>query len=133
MLIRPENKTFNVEKDDLKISLALMGSFVILTIQFFVLIYFDLLDTPRAENIQLISKILVGLAFLYAFPSVVRRNKILLLAVYFISILLFIIHYFIFPQNQVYIIGLIFPFFFTCLPAFLYSFSIYNWRILEKL
>ena len=48
----------NKYKDDTKISWALMSSFLILTLQYLVLIYFNLLETSVGSNIQLLSKAL---------------------------------------------------------------------------
>ena len=66
-------KTFN---DDKKISIALMAFYVILMIQYFILIFFNLeTNVTSASRIQLISKILVGVLFLYALPIVWKRAK----------------------------------------------------------
>lgn len=127
-------KSMIIEKsDDKKISIALMASFVILTIQYLILIYFDLLGTSGATRVQLISKILVGILFLYALPAVLRRSKLKFIGTYFIAIFIFIINYLIFPENQVYLGEIIFPFFFMCLPAFVYSMSINDWNVLKQI
>lgn len=120
------------KSDDKKISMALISSFVILTIQYFILIYFNLLGTSAGARVQLLSKILVGIAFAYALPIVLRRNKIKFMATYFIGIFIFSIHYLFFAENQVYLKGLIFPFFFMCLPAFVYSISLSDWDVLKQ-
>ncbi|WP_242302228.1 O-antigen ligase [Bacillus cereus group sp. BfR-BA-01423] len=120
------------KSDDKKISMALISSFVILTIQYFILIYFNLLGTSAGAGVQLLSKILVGVAFAYALPIVLRRNKIKFMATYFIGIFIFSIHYLFFAENQVYLKGLIFPFFFMCLPAFVYSISLSDWDVLKQ-
>lgn len=128
-----EKRVSSIKKsDDKKISLALMASFVVLTIQYFVLIAFNLLDTASASRVQLISKFLVGIIFLYALPTVYKKSKIKLIGVYFIAIFVFMINYLLFQNNQVYIRELIFPFFFMCLPAFVYSMSLDDWNVLKQ-
>lgn len=118
-------------KVDKKISNALMTSFVVLTIQYFVLVYFNLIETSTGSSVQLLSKGLVGLAFLHVLPSVLKRSKIKFIGVYFIAVFIFLIHYMIFPDNRAYIIDLIFSFFFICLPVFLYTLSIYDFSIFK--
>jgi len=120
-------------KQDKKISIALMASFVILTIQFFVIIYFNLSGSNTNVLIQFSSKILVGLAFLYALPVVIKRSLNTFFVIYFFSSFIFIIHYTFFPENRMFLNELIFPFFFMCLPAFIYSLSIRNFNILKKI
>ena len=71
-------------QDDKKISIALMSYFVVLTIQYLILIYFNLIETNTGSYIQLLSKSLVGLTFIYALPAVLRRSKIKFLIVYFV-------------------------------------------------
>lgn len=121
------------ETDDKKISIALMSSFVILTIQYFILISFDLLGTSAAAKVQLLSKILVGIAFAYALPTVLRLNMLKFVATYFIAIFIFLIHYLFFSENHLYLKELIFPFFFMCLPAFVYSISLSDWNVLKQI
>lgn len=118
--------------DDLKLSWALMASFVILTVQFFILTYFDLIGTSSASIIQLTSKFLVGIAFVYAFPVVLKRSRNKLLLIYFISTFIFLVNYLIFTENQAYLENLIFPFFFMSLPAFVFSLSIKNIDIFKQ-
>lgn len=117
---------------DKKISISLMAIFVVLTIQYFILFYFNLMGTPDAERVQLLSKILVGLAYAYALPIIFKRSKLKFVATYFIIFFLFLFHYWFFPENRIYIRTLLFPVFFMSLPAFIYSMSLYNWSILKK-
>ncbi|MCM3539122.1 O-antigen ligase family protein [Priestia endophytica] len=119
--------------DDFKISWALMASFVILTIQYFILIYFGLIGTSNASKVQLISKLLVGIAFLYSLPAVLRRGMNKLNIAYFVAIFIVVIHYLFFPENRPYINGLLFPLFFMSLPSLLYSMSIKDFNILRRI
>lgn len=124
---------FKKYNEDKKISLALMASFVILTIQYFILIYFNLIDSGTGSRIQLISKGLVGLAFLYALPSVVKRSSIKAIGIYGFSLFIFLIHFTIFPENRTYMTNLVFPFFFMSLPAFIYTLSIKDLRVFKTI
>lgn len=128
-----KNNMIPEHSDDKKISIALMASFVILTIQYFILIFFDLIGTSDAASVQLISKVLVAILFLYALPAVLKRSKLKFIGTYFITVFVFIIHFFIFPENQMYLKELIFPFFFMCVPAFVYSISINDWKVLKQI
>ncbi len=126
-------KLINFEnKDDEKISVALMSVFVVLTIQYFVLVYFDLLDAAAASNIQLASKVIVGTAFLYALPEVLQRSKIKLLVVYYIGIFVFLLHYILFTKNTIYILEISLPLFLMSLPAFVFSISLKDWNVLKS-
>lgn len=118
---------------DKKISIALMSSYVILTIQYVILVYFNLLNTSTASIIQFVSLILVGIAFLYALPTVVKRNKIILLMTYFIISFIFIINFSFYPENREYLIELIFPVFFMSLPAFIYALSIKDMSVFKNI
>ena len=119
-------------KADKKICLALMMSFIVLTLQYVVLIAFNLIDTDIGSSIQLTSKVFVGAAFLYAFPSVFRRNGIKMIAAYSITIAVFFMQYLMFTENREYLLDLLFPFFFICLPAFIYAASIRSLSILKE-
>jgi hypothetical protein len=118
--------------EDKIISIAIMSSFVVLTLQYLILVYFNLLDTPSGSMVQLTSKVLVGFFYLIALPAVLRRSKIKLLTAYCVSIFIFGLNYLFFDENWPYITSIIFPFFFTCLPTFIYSFSIRDWTVLKR-
>lgn len=131
-----KNMIINIEKshfiDDKKISYALLAPFVILTIQYFILIYFNMLETSSAFRVQLLSKILVGFAFACALPVVLKKNAIKLIGIYILFISIFMAHYMLFTENRLYMHRLIFPLFFMSLPAFIYSFSIHDLNILKQ-
>lgn len=120
------------KKIDKKLSIALMSSFVILTFQYSVLISFQLSGTSAGEIVQAISKVLVGLAYLYAFPLVAKRDFIPISLVYYFTILIFLFHFLIFPENRSNIISMIFPVFFMSLPSFVYTLAIEDMSILKK-
>lgn len=123
----------NKYKDDTKICWALMSSFLILTLQYLVLIYFNLLETSVGSNIQLLSKGFVGLAYLYALPAVLRRGKKIFGTSYIVAVVVFSIHYLCFPENRIFMLPLIIPFFFMVLPSFIYALSIRNFVIFKNI
>lgn len=125
------NLKLNISADK-KISMALMASFVILTLQYFILIYFNLLDTSMANIVQLLSKVVVGIIFISVFPLVFKRCRIEFITIYYIALLIFLLNYLIFFDNRIYLIQLLFPIFFMCLPAFLYSLCIRNIKVFKE-
>lgn len=127
------NKTNEISRnEDKKISISIMMPFLILTVQYLVLIFFHLLGTKNASIVQLISKLLVGIIYIYALPIVLKRSGKIFINTYLISFVIFAINYLIFEDNHIYLKELIFPFFFTCLPSFIYSISIKDFTVLKK-
>lgn len=119
---------------DKKISLALMGSFVILTLQYAILVYFDLLEgNAVASLVQLISKGFVGLLYLYALPSVLKRNNKSFLMIYFIFLFVFFVQFALFSDNRLFLLGIAFQIFFMDVPTFIYALSIKNLGTLKKI
>lgn len=115
---------------DKKISIAIMSSFLVLTLQYLILVVFSLIGTPTGNKVQLISKVIVGLLYLRALPGVLKRSKIKFIVIYFLAILIFLINYLLFPENHIYLNSLIFPLFFTCLPSLIYAHSMEDWQVL---
>jgi len=126
------SEKFKKYAEDKRISRALMASFVILTIQYFTLIYFNLLKSGVGSRVQLISKVLVGLAFLYAIPLVLKRSKIKAIGIYAFSTFVFLLNYAIFPENRAYLVNLIVPFYMMCMPALIYTLSIRNFVVFKE-
>lgn len=120
-------------KSDKLICLALFAPMVVLMIQYFFLVYFNLLDTAIGIRLQLISKLIVAFLFLPAFPFIIRRNFGKLFFVFVVSLLVFSIYYLAFPQNGEYIRSLFFPFFFISLPVLIYTLCIKDFVIFNKL
>jgi len=118
--------------EDKKISIAIMSSFVILTIQYLILITFDLTDTSIGNIIQMTSKALVGIFYFRALSPVWRRNKTKFFGVYYISIFIFLLNALLFKENWIHLKSIIFPYFFMCLPSFIYSYSIKDWTVLKN-
>lgn len=119
--------------DDKKISIAIMSSFAILTIQYLILIIFNLIGTTIGSYIQLVSKVIVGLFYLFALPTVLRRSKVKFIGVYLFAIMIFLFNHLVFKENIPYIKTIIFPFFFICLPTFIYAYSIDDWNVLKDI
>lgn len=122
----------NKKSEDFKISIAIMASFLILTFQYLILFSFNTMEGIEATRIQNISKILVGLVFLYSFPVVFKRNKKTLLITYSIALFVVTLHYLMYPENQKIIIDLIFPLFFMCIPGFIYSKSLKDITVFKE-
>lgn len=119
--------------DDRMVSWALMASFVVLTAQYFVLISFNLFGTTLGTRVQVLSKLIVATVFVTAFPVIWRRGKDGFLRTYFVLTTVFLSYYLFFPGNRMYIKELIFPFFFTCLPAFVYSRNLRDWGVFGEI
>lgn len=128
--VKKLRQEFNQDK---WISLAIMSSFIILIVQYFALYYFNIDGTNIGKIVQLGSKVIVGLFFIYSFPIVFKRNGLLMILVYSISISIFSINYLFYPQNIVYLNDVLFNFFFISLPCFIYSFSIDDTKILKNI
>ncbi len=126
-----EEKT-TTNQDDKKISMAIMSSYAVLTIQYLILIYFQLSNTGSGQIIRLTSKAVVGLFYIIALPSVLKRNRIRFFGIYFIAIFVFLINRLFFNENWIYLKTTIFDLFFTCLPSYIYMYNINNWNILME-
>ena len=124
---------YKEELDDKKISIVILSSTVILTFQFVVLMSFNLMGSGLGSIVQTFSKGLVAMLLLYTFPIILRRSFGLFMAVYYIAIFIFSLHYLVFPENREYILDIIFPFFFMCLPIFIYARSLSNWDIFKQM
>ncbi|CEQ23919.1 O-antigen polymerase [[Clostridium] sordellii] len=117
---------------DKKISLALSSIFITLMGQYFILTSFNLIGTSKEVIIQLTSKVLVAIAFIYALPYVIKRSKAKFFIIYFVAIFILLINILIFSQNVMYIKELIFPILFMCIPSFIYSRSIIDIQIFKQ-
>lgn len=127
------NISYKEDLNDKKISIAIMSSTVLLTIQFFLLTFFNLIDTPSGSILQNGTKVLVAIIFAYTFPIIFKEHKKKLFVVYFISLFIFLSHYLLFPNNREFMDQLIFPFFFMSLPMFVYAMSLKNWTVLKDI
>jgi len=120
-------------KEDKKISVALMSTFVILTAQYLILIFLNLFGSNMASRIQLLSKGIVGLVFVYAIPAVLRRNTVKFIFVYFTLTIVIMFHYLIFENNRPYITDMLFPIYTMSLPCFIYALSIRDFSVFKSI
>lgn len=109
---------------DQRISIAILAPYVILMIQYFLLANMNILGTSGALRIQSFSKLFVGVSFVFALPIVYRRNFIKFVTIYLVGFIVFGLHYFIFPENQMCMKELIVPIFFMSFPMLVLSMSI---------
>lgn len=112
--------------------IALMTPITILTIQFFFIIYFNLLNTSLGIKIQLLSKAIVGAVFLFSFPYVFKEHCKKNFFTYLLFLLIFLSYSIFFPQNDEHIKTVLFPMFFINLPVFIYASSISDFVEFEK-
>ncbi|MCP1144138.1 hypothetical protein [Lysinibacillus endophyticus] len=122
----------NEEIADLKISIVIISSTVVLPIQFLILFSLNLYETSIGNAIQLFSKGIVAVLFLFTLPIILKKNMMKLIVVYFLGTFIFFLQFIIFPENRNYLIELIFPLFFMCLPVFIYTVTLKNWAVLKK-
>lgn len=120
-------------RSDCKISLALMSSFIILQIQYLIIIFFNLSGTHIASMVGLASKLSVGAIYILALPSVLKRNKWNFVQIYILATSIFILSYVIFPENRLFLRGLIFPIFFMNLPSLIYIMSIVDLKVFRNI
>lgn len=121
-----------VNKIDKKVSIAIVSIFVILSVQYFLLIFLNTLEYGSSNTIQLSSKILVVILFISVFPLIIKYNFSKLLIVYTIFILVYFINFIVFPNNRDALIGNIFEMFFMSALILVYSLSINDLSVLRK-
>lgn len=114
---------------DLKISITLMASFVVLTLQYLVLIIFNLINTQAGSIVQTLSKLIVAIFFIYTLPIVWKRAGKVFLLIYGVAIFFFLLQFLFYLPNRSFILDLIFPFFFISLPALIYTLAIRDFKI----
>lgn len=85
------------------------------------------------HTVQLLSKAIVGFFFIYSFPTVFKRNGLLLVLVYCCFAAIFVLNFLFFQQNIPYLMDVLFSFFFICLPCFVYSSSINNVSVFKTI
>ncbi|WNS74828.1 O-antigen ligase family protein [Bacillus sp. DTU_2020_1000418_1_SI_GHA_SEK_038] len=119
--------------EDEKISWVLVAPCIVLTAQYFFLLINDLLGIINSLTIQTASKVLVAIMFIYVMPVALKRRKVTFICTYLIATAILLSHFVLFPDNEPYIIGILFLFFFMCLPAFVYSLSLNDWDVFRKI
>lgn len=111
--------------EDKKLSITVISIVVTLTAQYLVLLILGD-NNPMSSKVSLLSKIVVALFFISSLRIVVARRLVCVLATYSVAIFVILSSILLFPENQKYIISIIFPFLFISLPCFLYVISISN-------
>lgn len=96
-------------------------------LQYFVLYYFFI----NSGTVQTITKILVSAFYIFALNIIIKRNKVFFVFTYLISIIIFLINLLFFKNNTSEILPILFPFFFMCIPSFIYSYGILNRKTFE--
>lgn len=120
-------------KEDNVICYSIFSNFVILAIQYFILLNFDILDTDIGNKIQLLCKIIVGICFLRALPIVLRRNWRLCIITYIVSLGFYAWTFIFFPQNMIYLKEYMINFFVLCIPSYIYIYSVNDLCILKSI
>lgn len=126
---------FNIfnRNDDKLISIALISYSLVLAIQLFFLINLGLFGESENDSTLLYSRVVLGIFFLIALPSVLKRRKKTFLITYLIVIFVYLFYFLFFPENRGEIISNA-PFMFLFnLPAFLYAMSITNYKYFKSL
>lgn len=125
--MRMNKMLLTIEKKYLEnrnISISIMSPFIILILQFFILYYFNIINTRTGEIVQLICKISTVLCFLYSLSSVLKRKSSLVILIYIIFTVILLLNYLFFEKNRIYLLSILVNFLLLCLPCFVYSFSI---------
>lgn len=114
---------------DREISYAVLFYNVILMGQFFVRLITNNREGIVSDIIKILSIVIQGLIFIKPIRYVFRRNYIKILLLYTTTSLIFLINIIMYNRNIDYILKLIFPFFFMCLPQYIYVISINNYDV----
>lgn len=121
------------KKGNTVICVAVMMPFLVLSGQYLMLIYFNLMDTAIGNRVQLISKIIVGITYLCGLPYVLKRSKTQFALVYGIAVLLFAFHYAFFEENRSQIEEVLTSVLFMNIPAYIYAQSITDLAIFKSI
>lgn len=124
-----ENKSINEDK---KLSIAVLASFVILPFQYLILFYFNIFETSLGNIVQVFSKVVVGILFLFSFGILFRRKLAATIITYLVALVVVLGNILLFEGNRIFITEILFPLFFICLPSFLYSLSIKDSEIFRE-
>lgn len=121
------------DKGDRRIAIALLSQNVVLMVQYFILFGLGIVGTTVGNSVQLGSKVIVGLTFIIALPTVLKRSFPLLFLTYLVAGLVFVLQVLLFYNNESYIISLLFDFFCICLPSFIYALSMKDKKVINML
>src|SRR5699024_10255228 len=82
--------------------------FVILLLQYIILLYFNIFDTSYGNLIQVLSKVIVSLFYIIAFKDIMKRKLGSFLIIYFIVFFILLLNLLIFHINSLFILFIIF-------------------------
>src|SRR5690625_690076 len=120
-------------KSDVRISVAVLSPFVILLLQYIILLYFNIFDTSYGNLIQVLSKVIVSLFYIIAFKDIMKRKLGSFLIIYFIVFFILLLNLLIFPENSLYIQSIIFNLLFVSIPSLIYMLSINNYNVFDNI
>lgn len=109
---------------DKKISFALVAAFVILTLQFALLVIFNLLDTELGAIIQSLFKLIIAAIYLYSFKAVWNRNSKIFMITFIFTFTIILLQYLFYPQNISGINSILMYMLLINIPTFIYLISI---------
>lgn len=122
---------------DIKISYSVLSFILVLLFQFTVRILSNNRGGLISDLIKILAILTQGFIYLYSLKYVLKRNGLLFIFLYLIGGSIFLISFLFYPKNNLYIVDILFPFFGMALPAFLYTYSIKNYKnfydIMEKI
>src|SRR5699024_11514407 len=106
---------------------AVLSPFVILLLQYIILLYFNMFDTSYGNLIQVLSKVIVSLFYIIAFKDIMKRKLGSFLIIYFIVFFILLLNLLIFLENSLYIQSIIFNLLFLSITSLIYFLIIINY------
>src|SRR5699024_1568709 len=104
-------------KSDVRISVEVLSPFVILLLQYIILLYFNIFNTSYGNLIHVLSKIILSLFYIIEFKDIMKRKLRSFLIIYFIVFFILLLNLLIFPENSLYIQSIIFNLLFVSIPS----------------
>ena len=120
------------DKGDILICYSVFSNFVILSIQYFILNSFSLLNSPYGTTLQIALKGVVFLFFLRALPIVLKRKGKTFIFTYFVIGFIYLLNVVFFPQNIIYLNEYILTLITILVPIFVYVYSVIDLSIFEE-
>lgn len=130
------NELSNNKKDnqiDKRISFSVLSFYLILLLQFTIRSLTGNREGTISDLIKFGAIAFQGVIYLYSFKYVLIRKWRTIIYIYLTTLIIFSINMLLFPQNLEFLLRLIFPFFATSLPAFIYVLSIKNFEEFDRI
>lgn len=122
---------------DRKLSFTILFCYVILVAQFLIRAITNNRTGEISDLIKIAAIGMQGFLYLKNIRYAWRRSARAFLLLYPVCIIVFLFTLIIYPENSSYVIDLVFPFFFACIPSFIYTYSINDYKnmnvIMEKI